>query len=32
VPTYVMLSTLTDDGRETLIERPERLAEVNREI
>lgn len=32
MPTYVMLSTLTDDGRETLKERPERLAEVNREI
>ena len=32
MPTYIMLSTLTDDGRETLMERPERLSEVNREI
>jgi uncharacterized protein with GYD domain len=27
-----MLSTLTDEGRKTLKERPERLQEVNREI
>jgi uncharacterized protein with GYD domain len=27
-----MLSTLTDEGRRTLKERPERLQEVNREI
>jgi uncharacterized protein with GYD domain len=32
MPTYIMLSTLTDDGRETVKERPERIAEVNREI
>jgi uncharacterized protein with GYD domain len=32
VATYIMLSTLTDEGRKTLKERPERLQEVNREI
>ena len=30
--TYIMLSTLTDDGRKTLKERPERLREVNKEV
>lgn len=30
--TYIMLSTLTDDGRRTLKERPERLQEVNKEV
>ena len=30
--TYVMLSKLTDEGRKTLKERPERLREVNKEI
>jgi uncharacterized protein with GYD domain len=30
--TYVMLSKLTDEGRKTLKERPERLREVNQEI
>lgn len=29
---YVMLSTLTDEGRKTIMERPERMAEVNREV
>ncbi len=29
---YIMLSTLTDEGRKTLKERPERLGEVNKEI
>ena len=29
---YILLSTLTDEGRKTLKERPERLQEVNREI
>jgi uncharacterized protein with GYD domain len=29
---YVMLSNLTDEGRKTLKERPERLREVNQEI
>lgn len=32
MPTYILLSTLTDEGRKTLKERPERLQEVNREI
>ncbi len=30
--TFIMLSRLTDEGRKTLKERPERLAEVNKEI
>ena len=30
--TYLMLSTLTDEGRKTLKERPERLQAVNKEI
>jgi uncharacterized protein with GYD domain len=30
--TYVMLSTLTDEGRKTLKQRPERLDEVNKEV
>src|SRR5271165_704689 len=30
--TYIMFSTLTDEGRKTLKERPERLREVNQEI
>ena len=30
--TYIMLSTLTDEGRKTLKERPQRLEEVNKEI
>ena len=29
---YVLLSNLTDEGRKTLKERPERLKEVNQEI
>ena len=29
---YIMLSNLTDEGRKTLKERPERLKEVNQEI
>lgn len=29
---YVLLSTLTDDGRETVKENPERIVEVNKEI
>jgi uncharacterized protein with GYD domain len=32
MPTYIMLSSLTDDGRKTLKERPERLNQVNTEI
>ncbi len=30
--TFIMLSKLTDEGRKTLKERPQRLAEVNKEI
>jgi uncharacterized protein with GYD domain len=30
--TYILLSNLTDEGRKTLKERPERLKEVNQEI
>ncbi|MEW6326885.1 MAG: GYD domain-containing protein [Thermodesulfobacteriota bacterium] len=29
---YVMLTTLTDDGRETLKKHPERIKEVNKEV
>ncbi len=32
MPTYVLLSTLTPEGSQTLHKRPERLEEVNREI
>ena len=32
MPMYVLLSTLTDEGRKTVKERPERIKEVNREI
>ena len=30
--TFIMLSKLTDEGRKTLRARPQRLAEVNKEI
>ena len=30
--TYLLLSTLTDEGRKTLKDRPERLQEVNKEL
>lgn len=30
--SYIMLSTLTDEGRKTLMERPERLRAVNKEV
>ena len=29
---YIMLSTLTDEGRKTVKERPERIKEVSKEI
>jgi uncharacterized protein with GYD domain len=32
VATYIMLTKLTDEGRKTLKDRPERLQEVNKEI
>lgn len=30
--TYVILSTLTDEGRKTLKQKPERILEVNKEL
>ncbi len=32
MPIYILLSTLTDDGRKTIKKHPERIEEVNREI
>ena len=32
MPTYILLSTLTDEGRTTVKERPQRIKEVNKEI
>ncbi len=32
MPRYIMLSTLTDEGRKTVKMRPERIKEVNKEI
>jgi len=32
MPTYIMLSTLTDTGRRTIKSKPERIKEVNSEI
>jgi uncharacterized protein with GYD domain len=32
MPKYIVLSRLTNEGRKTLKERPERLKEVNKEI
>ncbi|MDG6996318.1 MAG: GYD domain-containing protein [Nitrososphaerota archaeon] len=32
MPTYVLLSTLTPEGRKTVKERPGRITEVNKEI
>ena len=32
MPTYVLLSTLTPEGSQTLHKRPDRLEEVNREV
>lgn len=32
MPIYILLSTLTSEGRKTVKERPERIREVNREI
>ena len=30
--TYIMLTTLTDEGRKTIKERPNRIKEVNKEL
>ena len=32
MPIYILLSTLTSEGRKTIKERPERVKEVNKEI
>jgi len=32
MPTYVMLTTLTDEGRKTLKNNPERIQDVNKEV
>ena len=32
MPTYILLSTLTDEGRRTVKERPQRIQEVNKEL
>jgi len=32
MPTYVLLSKLTPEGRKTIKDRPDRIAEVNKEI
>ncbi|MFC1992399.1 GYD domain-containing protein [Chloroflexota bacterium] len=32
MPIYIMLTTLTDEGRKTIKARPERIKEVNKEV
>ena len=32
MPYYIMLTTLTDEGRKTVKEKPERIKEVNKEV
>ena len=32
MPKYILLSTLTDEGRKTVKEKPERIKEVSKEI
>ena len=32
MPVYVMLTNLTDEGRKTVKEKPERIKEVNKEV
>jgi len=32
MPLYIMLTTLTDEGRKTIKEKPERIKEVNKEV
>jgi uncharacterized protein with GYD domain len=32
MPLYIMFSTLSDEGRKTVTDNPERIEEVNREI
>ena len=31
MPIYLMLTTLTDEGRKTIKQKPERIKEVNKE-
>jgi uncharacterized protein with GYD domain len=32
MPIYIMITTLTDEGRKTIKKHPERIEEVNREV
>ena len=32
MPVYIMMTTLTDEGRKTIKEKPERIKEVNKEV
>jgi uncharacterized protein with GYD domain len=32
LPTYILVSKLTPEGRRTILEKPERIKEVNKEI
>jgi uncharacterized protein with GYD domain len=32
MPTYIMLTTLTDEGRKTIKQNPGRIKEVNKEV
>ena len=32
MPTYILLSTLTSEGRKTIKERPDRIDKVNKEV
>ncbi len=32
MPTYLMLTTLTDEGRKTVKQNPQRIKEVNKEV
>ncbi len=32
MPVYIMMTTLTDEGRKTIKEQPERIKEVNKEV
>ncbi|MBM3118716.1 MAG: GYD domain-containing protein [Chloroflexi bacterium] len=32
MPVYVMLTTLTDEGRKTIKDKPQRIKEVNKEV
>ena len=32
MPYYIMLTNLTDEGRKTIKEKPERIKEVNKEV